>query len=406
VQSFDVIFERAKLADGTVASIGVQSGRIAAISTEAITSNTAQRIDLDNLLVVAGLVDGHIHLDKSFIGEDWRPHRPCMNGFNVRERVAFEKELLATARPIETRGAALTELAISCGTMYLRTHVDIDAEIGLRNLKSVLAVKESYRDLITIEVVASPGTADLLAEAVANGADLVGGLDPAGFDRSIEGHLDVVFRIAERQGAGIDIHLHDPDMLGIFELEDISRRTKALGMGGRVAVSHAYALGQVATDIAKGVADTLADAGVAIMTNAPGDRPFPPIGILREAGVLVFAGNDNIRDSWWPYGDADMLERAMLIGYRSGFYTDEELAIAFDMVSSNAAAAMRIPEYGLRRGAIANFVALPVRHVPEAVVGRPPGRSVYRAGKLIARNGELLKERNSTRAANGAATQS
>jgi cytosine/creatinine deaminase len=186
VQSFDVIFERAKLADGTVTSIGVQSGRIAEISTEAIASNTAQRVDLDNLLVVAGLVDGHIHLDKSFIGEDWRPHRPCTNGFNVRQRVAFEKELLASARPIETRAAALTELAISRGTMYLRTHVDIDAEIGLRNLKSVLAVKESYRDLITIEVVAfpqsgilaSPGTADLLAEAVANGADLVGGLDP------------------------------------------------------------------------------------------------------------------------------------------------------------------------------------------------------------------------------------
>jgi cytosine/creatinine deaminase len=404
VQSFDVIFERAKLADGTVTSIGVQSGRIAEISTEAIASNTAQRVDLDNLLVVAGLVDGHIHLDKSFIGEDWRPHRPCTNGFNVRERVAFEKELLASARPIETRAAALTELAISRGTMYLRTHVDIDAEIGLRNLKSVLAVKESYRDLITIEVVAfpqsgilaSPGTADLLAEAVANGADLVGGLDPAGFDRSIEGHLDVVFGIAERQGAGIDIHLHDPDMLGIFELEDISRRTRALGMGGRVAVSHAYALGQVTTDIAKGVADTLADAGVAIMTNAPGDRPFPPISLLREAGVLVFAGNDNIRDSWWPYGDADMLERAMLVGYRSGFYTDEELTTAFDMVSSNAAAAMRIPEYGLRRGASANFIALPARHVPEAVVGRPPERSVYRSGKLIARNGKLVPECNST----------
>jgi cytosine deaminase len=398
MQSFDVIFERAKLADGTVVSIAVQSGRIAGISTEPIACNTAQRINLDNQLVVPGLVDGHIHLDKSFIGDEWRSHRPCTNGFNVRERVAFEKELLATAQPIETRAAALSELAISRGTMYLRTHVDIDAEVGLRNLRSVLTVKERYSDLITIEVVAfpqsgilaSPGTADLLAEAVANGADLVGGLDPAGFDRSIEGHLDVVFGIAQRRGAGIDIHLHDPDMLGIFELEEISRRTKVLGMGGLVAVSHAYALGQVATDVAKRVADTLADAGVAIMTNAPGDRPFPPIGILREAGVVVFAGNDNIRDSWWPYGDADMLERAMLIGYRSGFYTDEELTQTFDMVSSNAALAMRIPEYGLQPGAPAHFIALMARHVPEAVVARPPERSVYRAGKLIVRNGELL----------------
>src|SRR5262249_24826471 len=161
------------------------------------------------------------------------------------------------------------------------------------------------------------------------------------------------------------VHLHDPDMLGIFELEEICRRTKALGMRGRVAVSHAYALGQVAADIAERVADSLADAGVAIMTNAPGDRPFPPIGILRQAGVRVFAGSDNIRDSWWPYGDADMLERAMLVGYRSGFFTDQDLATAFDLVTANGAAAMRLPEYGLRCGAPADFIALPSRHVPE-----------------------------------------
>ena len=115
--------------------------------------------------------------------------------------------------------------------------------------------------------------------------------------------------------------------------------------------------------------------------------------ILRAAGVLVFSGNDNIRDAWWPYGDGDMLERAMLIGYRSGFYTDDELTVAFEMVSSNAASAMRVPDYGLRIGAPANFVALAARHVPEAVVARPPERAIYRAGKLIARNGHLLSQR-------------
>jgi cytosine deaminase len=107
---------------------------------------------------------------------------------------------------------------------------------------------------------------------------------------------------------------------------------------------------------------------------------------------LVFSGNDNIRDAWWPYGDADMLERAMIVGYCSGFYTDEELAFAFDMVSSNGASALRVPEYGLHCGEPANFVVLPARHVQEAVVARPRERSVYRAGKLIARNGSLCRK--------------
>ena len=58
----------------------------------------------------------------------------------------------------------------------------------------------------------------------------------------------------------------------------------------------------------------------------PEPHAFPPVLLLRDAGVNVFAGNDNIRDSWWPYGDGDLLERAMIVGYRSGFNTDAQLA--------------------------------------------------------------------------------
>jgi cytosine/creatinine deaminase len=277
VHPHSVIFERAKLTNETVASIRVEAGRITEISVDAPVADAEQRIDLENMLVIPGLIDGHIHLDKSFIGDAWKPHRPSAAGFDIRERVAIEKELLAGAQSVERRAAALIELAVSHGTMYMRSHVDIDAEVGLKNLESLVSVKERYRGVISIELVAfpqsgilaSPGTEDLMAEALANGADLVGGLDPAGLDRSIDGHLDAVFGIAERHGAGIDIHLHDSDLLGIFELEEISRRTAALGMNGRVAVSHAYALGQVPSDVVKRTAATLADAGVAIMTNAP-----------------------------------------------------------------------------------------------------------------------------------------
>jgi hypothetical protein len=150
---YDVVFERAKLADGTVGSIGVKAGRIAAISTDAPLADAVQRIDLEHLLVVPGLIDGHIHLDKSFIGDEWKPHRPRTAGFDVRERVAFEKAALAPARSVEHRAAGLIELAISHGTMHVRTHVDIDPEVGLRNLEAVLTVKERYRNMVAIEVV-------------------------------------------------------------------------------------------------------------------------------------------------------------------------------------------------------------------------------------------------------------
>jgi cytosine deaminase len=110
---------------------------------------------------------------------------------------------------------------------------------------------------------------------------------------------------------------------------------------------------------------------------------------LRKAGVTVFGGSDNIRDSWWPYGDGDMLNRANMIGYRSGFYEDWELEAAYDVVSRAGAKALGLEGYGIAVGAKADFVALKAEHVPEAVVAVPKQRAVYRRGRLVGRDGRM-----------------
>ena len=147
----------------------------------------------------------------------------CMNGW-------FQKELLSTAAPMASRTRALIELCVSQGTTHMRGHVDVDADVVMAPLETVLAVREEYRDLVEIQlvafpqngVIACPGTAELLDAAIANGCDVIGGIDPATIDRDIEGQLDMVFGIAERRGADIDIHLHEPQMLGVFQLEQIA----------------------------------------------------------------------------------------------------------------------------------------------------------------------------------------
>ncbi|TGT11478.1 metal-dependent hydrolase, partial [Mesorhizobium sp. M8A.F.Ca.ET.213.01.1.1] len=138
-------------------------------------------------------------------------------------------------------------------------------------------------------ILSSPGTPEFLDEALRLGCDLVGGLDPASFDRDVKAHLDVVFGLAGKHGVGVDIHLHDGGTLGLFEIEEIAARTTALGMQGKVAVSHAYALGDISADALARAGEMLAASGVAIMTNAPGNHPFPPVAALRKAGVTVFA---------------------------------------------------------------------------------------------------------------------
>jgi cytosine deaminase len=391
-------FLNARLADGTLADLSVCNGRFSAITPAGGGMRAASAVDLDGRLAVPAFVEGHVHLDASFYGDAWRPHMPCANGFDVRERVAFQARNLAAAAPMAERARNQLELCLGNGSLSMRSHVMVSADVGLKHVECILAVREEHRDWIDIQLVAfpqsgilsSPGTSELMDEALKMGCDLVGGLDPASFDGDVKGHLDAVFGLAEKHGAGIDIHLHDGGSLGLFEIGEIVARTKASGMRGKVVVSHAYALGEVEPDALARAADGLAAASVAIMTNAPGSHAFPPVAALRAAGVTVFGGSDNIRDSWWPYGDGDMLNRANMIGYRSGFYEDRELEDAFDVVTHAGATALGLEGYGLVPGARADFVALKAAHVPEAVVAVPRERAVYRAGRLVARDGKLL----------------
>ncbi|TIR83956.1 MAG: metal-dependent hydrolase, partial [Mesorhizobium sp.] len=247
-------FLNAKLADGSLADLTVADGRFNAITPAANAAGAAPgAVDLAGQLVLPAFVEGHIHLDTSFYGDAWRSHIPCTNGFDVRERVAFQMRNLEQAAPMEERAKNQLELCIGNGSLAMRSHVMVDAAVGLKHVETILAVREKYRELIDIQLVAfpqsgiqsSPGTAELLDEALKLGCDLIGGLDPASFDRDVKGHLDVVFGLAEKHGAGIDIHLHDGGTLGLFEIEEIAARTTALGMQGKVAVSHAYALGDI-----------------------------------------------------------------------------------------------------------------------------------------------------------------
>jgi cytosine/adenosine deaminase-related metal-dependent hydrolase len=368
--------------------IAVRDGTIVAIDPTGPASEEA--IDLGGRLVCPALIDGHIHLDKTLLGMPWQSHRP---GETVAARIEAEKRQLAeTSVPTIERASTLVRKVIGFGTTRLRCHVDVDPGCKLSNLHAVLAVREAFRDAIDIQIVAfpqsgiraAPGTADLLDAAMREGAEVVGGLDPAGIDDDVEGHLTAVFAVAERHGAGIDIHLHDPGPLGAFELRRIAERSRAAGMQGKVAVSHAFALGELDAATFARTADALAEGGVAIMTNGPGAATIPPILALARRGVLVFAGSDNIRDSWSPYGNGDMLERVGLIGYRARLSTDDELRFAFALATEHAARATGIAPRGITVGEPADIVALRAAHVPEAVATRAGERMVFKRGVRVA----------------------
>lgn len=392
-----VVVENIRNHRGERVTLLVREGLVSGFAPEGAVDvpDAAERFDGGGKMILPGLVDGHIHLDKTLIGLPFIPHIP---GDTVAKRIAAERELRRTvALPVTARGGALIEKIAALGTVAVRSHVDIDTETGLKGLEQVLSLRESHGYLIDIEIVAfpqsgiirDPGTAELLHEAVAAGADLVGGLDPAGIDNDIEGHLNAVFAIAERHNVGVDLHLHDGGALGAFELRRIAERTIALSLQGRVAVSHAFCLGELDDADFGRTAALLARAEISIMTNGPGPVPMPPVRRLAEAGVRVFAGSDNIRDAWSPFGNGDLIERAGIICDRQDFRADDDLERAFALVTEASGAVLGRAD-PLSLGAPADFILVECGSIAETLAERPVSRAVFKAGRKVAEAGRLV----------------
>ena len=62
----------------------------------------------------------------------------------------------------------------------------------------------------------------------------------------------------------------------------------------------------------------------------------------------------------------------------------DEIRTVMDMVTSHGAKALRVPDFGVTVGAMADLVVLDARDAREAFATRSPRRWVIRKGKLIA----------------------
>lgn len=306
-------------------------------ATEVLTDNVPQK-DVKNLLALPSFKEMHCHLDKTLLGDDWRAVTPTKDIFG---RFEVEKAVLPTLRTTtQERAETLLTRYSQYGVTHVRTHVDIYPEVGLGNLEQVQKALQTFDGKLSNEIVAFPqhgllrtNAKKLVREALQQGAGFVGGVDPAMVDGDIERSLQQMVELAVEAGAGIDLHLHDADQLGIFTIKRLAELTVEAGLQGKVAVSHAFALGDISTAQAEGMADILAQAGMTIITSAPIGRSFPPVGLLHQKGVDVAVGCDNIFDSWSPFGNGDILERAGRLAQLSRWSHERALAETLQFIT-------------------------------------------------------------------------
>jgi cytosine deaminase len=393
----DALLTNVRLPDGSgPVTIVIRDGKIAEIgpadaapSSEDVPT-TARTFHGGGRVALPRFVDAHMHLDKTLMGEPWIGLPETRT---LAERVAAAERLLTTetTRTVEERAAALVESARGFGTLALRSHADVTPGLGLRSVEALLAVRERFAQDVDIQLLAfpqdgaiTPGVGELLEEALKLGCTVLGGLDPAGYDGDIEAHLRLLFTLAPRYGAGIDIHLHDSGNLGLFEIGRICAWTEKTGYAGKVAVSHAFALGDRPAAEVQPVRERMARAGVAAITAASGASPIPPAALLWQAGVTMGIGSDNVHDSWSPFARGDVLEKAFLVAYRNNLRTDAGLTRTLAAITDVNALLLGLEPGRVEVGAPADLVVVDAENGAEAVAAHPPRLLVLRGGRPVA----------------------
>src|SRR5262245_21832970 len=239
--AFDLVLARAHIPSepDRLVDIGIRDGLIAAIAPS--LGDTGPVEPIDGLLVVPGLVETHIHLDKSCIIDRCRMVDGTLHeaiAETARAKRAFSEEDIAA------RARRTLEKAIVGGTMRMRTHVEVDPRIGLKGFHAIRDLARTYAWSIDIKIcvfpreglINDPGTEELLIAACREGADLIGGCPYA--DTEPLQQIARIFAIARQFDLDIDFHLDFDLDVAWMHLDEVIRQTRVNGYGGRVAVGH------------------------------------------------------------------------------------------------------------------------------------------------------------------------
>jgi cytosine deaminase len=388
--------------EGT-ADVAIEGELIAAIEAS-IEASGEREYDGGGNLLLPGLINAHQHLDKTMLGGMMRPNRS--QTLQEAIYVTWDHKRGYTIEEIAERAVPVVEAAIVNGTTAMRAFADVDTIGGLVPVEALLEIKRRFAGLITIEVVAfpqeaiirHPGTRELIERAMELGADIVGGLPwYERLDRHVHEHIDFCLELAQRTGKDLHVLADDTDDPTSRSLEYLAVRTIETGHQGRVTASHCGALAAYDDAHAARVIEMVCDAGITICSNAQislvldgrGDRGLIRRGITRvdellEAGVNVITAQDDVNDPYYPFGRPDQLEVAQYMAHVAQLTHPPQLETVLDMVTVNAARAMRLERYGTEPGGRADLVLVDAPTVHEALRLIPPRRLVFYGGQLVA----------------------
>jgi cytosine deaminase len=386
--------------------VGIQDGNVSAIEDH-IGGGATEEIDAGGRLLTPGFVNIHCHLDKCLTGAWAEVGRGASAGSPQAIPAATRVKERFTEADIVERASRALKSSVFAGTTAIRAFADVDTVGGLLSVRSLLRLKEEFRDALDIQVVAFPqegiirdeGTKELLEKSIELGADVVGAIP--WYERSTEAatkHTDFAFEVAKKYRRDIHALIDDNSDPNSKNIEYLLAKAIKERYQGRVSASHCrgaldspdegYA-GRIVSMASEARATVVENSHVSLFMygrtdNHPVRRGVTRVKEFLEGGVNVAIGQDDIDDPYYPFGRGDMVELAFVMCHAAHLGSPSEMESAFDMISYNPAKGMRLQGYGMKVGDKADLVLLDSKSVHETLRLQPERLAVIKRGRLVA----------------------
>ena len=399
VSTFDIAVRNARLRGqgGSLAEIGIKDGCITEIAKR-VQGKAATEIDACGNLVTESFVNPHLHLCKVWTlpmmeEEALKSYQGELMGKAMAsvELASRIKEKYAESWIVENARRAVA-LAALHGNLHIRAFADVDGKARLEAVRALIRVRDEYRGLVSIQVVAfaqdgivrEPAAAELMHQAMELGADVVGGIPWIELtEADAIQHVKACFDLAQEFNKDVSMLLDDAGDPGLRTLEIMAVEAGRRGWEGRTLAHHCRAMSLYPMPYVQRLARILKKVRVPVVTDPHTGPLHARVRELLAEGVLVCLGQDDISDAYYPFGRNNMLEVGFLASHLLSMMTRQEIEKLYDMITIDAAKAMNVADFGIAEGSPANLVVLNQSDIVDAFRFHSPPAWVISEGHVL-----------------------
>jgi cytosine deaminase len=219
---------------------------------------------------------------------------------------------------------------------------------------------------------------------MAMGADVVGGIPWIEANAAdAEAHIKFCFDLAAEFDTDVSMLLDDVGDPNMKTLEVMAREAIARGYEGRALAHHCRAIALYPEDYLGQLMQLLRQARISVVSDPHTGPLHARVRELLAGDVNVCLGQDDISDAYYPFGRNNMPEVAFLASHLLWMTREKEIATLYEMITTRAAEAMNLGNYGLEAGCAADLVVLDQPSVSEALRFHTQPAAVISHGRLV-----------------------